>query len=72
MDMWEPYRLSTQHSPPNCRIVYDKFHVMQHAKKAMPEYRTQHTTSAGAGILLPLGGTGATVSRLYAYVARLR
>jgi hypothetical protein len=25
------------HGPPNCRIVYDKFHVLQHANKAADE-----------------------------------
>ena len=35
VDMWEPYRLSIEQWAPNCRIVYDKFHVMQHASKAV-------------------------------------
>jgi len=39
VDMWEPYRLSIEHWAPNCRIVYDKFHVMQHANKAIDEVR---------------------------------
>jgi transposase len=33
VDMWEPYRLSIEQHAPNCRIVYDKFHVMQHANQ---------------------------------------
>ena len=37
--MWEPYRLSIEQWAPNCRIVYDKFHVMQHANKAIDEVR---------------------------------
>ena len=39
VDMWEPYRLSIEQWAPNCRIVYDKFHIMQHANKAMDEVR---------------------------------
>jgi transposase len=39
VDMWEPYRLSIEQHAPNCRIVYDKFHVMQHANKAIDEVR---------------------------------
>jgi transposase len=39
VDMWEPYRLSIEHHAPNCRIVYDKFHVMQHANQAVDEVR---------------------------------
>lgn len=39
VDMWEPYRLSIQQWAPNCRIVYDKFHVMQHANQAIDEVR---------------------------------
>jgi hypothetical protein len=37
--MWEPYRLSIQQHAPNGRIVYDKFHVMQHANHAIDEVR---------------------------------
>ncbi len=39
VDMWEPYRLSIEQWAPQCRIVYDKFHVMQHANKAIDEVR---------------------------------
>lgn len=39
VDMWEPYRLSIEQWAPNCRIVYDKFHVMQHANRAIDEVR---------------------------------
>ena len=39
VDMWEPYRLSIEQWAPQCRIVYDKFHVMQHANKAVDEVR---------------------------------
>jgi transposase len=39
VDMWEPFRLSIEQWVPNCRIVYDKFHVMQHANRAIDEVR---------------------------------
>ena len=39
VDMWEPYRLSIEQHAPNWRIVYDKFHVMQHADQAIDEVR---------------------------------
>lgn len=39
VDMWEPYRLSLQQWAPDCRIVYDKFHVLQHANAAIDEVR---------------------------------
>src|SRR6202161_4401537 len=39
VDMWEPFRLSIEQWAPNCRIVYDKFHVMQHANQAVDEVR---------------------------------
>jgi transposase len=39
VDMWEPYRLSLQQWAPGCRIVYDKFHVLQHANAAIDEVR---------------------------------
>jgi transposase len=41
VDMWEPYRLSIEQWAPNCRIVYDKFHVLQHANAAVDEVRRQ-------------------------------
>ena len=39
VDMWEPYRLSIEQWAPQCRIVYDKFHIMRHANKAIEEVR---------------------------------
>ena len=39
VDMWEPYRLSIEQWTPKCRIIYDKFHIMQHANKAIDEVR---------------------------------
>jgi len=39
VDMHEPYRLSLERWVPQCRLVYDKFHVMQHANEAVSEVR---------------------------------
>jgi len=39
VDMWEPYRLSIEQWLPQCQIVYDKFHIMQHANDAVDEVR---------------------------------
>jgi transposase len=39
VDMWEPYRQSIEQWATNCGIVYDKFHIMQHAAAAVDEVR---------------------------------
>jgi transposase len=39
VDMWEPYRQSIEQGAPRCSIVYDKFHIMQHANRAIDEVR---------------------------------
>jgi transposase len=39
VDMWEPFRQSIEQWVPRCRIVYDKFHIMQHAGAAIDEVR---------------------------------
>ena len=39
VDMWEPYRLSIEQWAPQCQIIYDKFHIMQHANAAIDEVR---------------------------------
>jgi transposase len=39
LDMWAPYKLSIEEWAPRCKIVYDKFHIMQHANKAIDEVR---------------------------------
>jgi transposase len=41
VDMWEPYRLSIEQWAPDSKIVYDKFHIMQHANKAIDEVRRE-------------------------------
>jgi transposase len=39
VDMWEPFRLSIEEWAPQCKIVYDKFHIIQHANDAVDEVR---------------------------------
>ncbi len=39
VDRWEPYRLSIEEGAPQCRIIYDKFHILQHANGAVDEVR---------------------------------
>jgi transposase len=49
VDMWEPFRLSIEQWAPNCRIVYDKFHIMQHANRAIDEVRRADSFAKGLG-----------------------
>ena len=37
--MWRPSPIALSNGLVNCRIVYDKFHVLQHANKAIAEVR---------------------------------
>lgn len=39
VEMWEPFRLSIEQWAPSCRIVYDKFQILQHANAAIDEVR---------------------------------
>jgi transposase len=39
VDMWRPFTNSITQWAPNCRIVYDKFHILQHANQAIDEVR---------------------------------
>jgi len=50
VDMWKPYRLSIEQWAPNCRIVYDKFHIMQHANDAIDEVRREEFFRKGGRI----------------------
>ena len=47
VDMWKPFRLSIEQWAPNCRIVYDKFHVIQHANAAVDEVRREEFSRKG-------------------------
>ena len=39
VDMWEPFRQSLEQWVPQCQIIYDKFHILQHASAAVDEVR---------------------------------
>jgi len=39
VDMHEPFRLSLEEWAPQCRLIYDKFHIMQHANEAVSEVK---------------------------------
>ena len=39
VDMWQAFTNSIHEWAPRCRIIYDKFHVMQHANAAVDEVR---------------------------------
>jgi transposase len=39
LDMWKPFRQSLELWAPQCRIIYDKFHILQHAGQAVDEVR---------------------------------
>jgi transposase len=48
VDMWEPYRLSIEQWAPNCRIVYDKFHVMHTPTKPLTKCGGPSSSARGA------------------------
>src|SRR4051794_41810817 len=48
--MWEPYRQSIEQWAPRCCIVYDKFHIMQHANRAVDEVRRAEFFRKGGGM----------------------
>ena len=47
VDMWEPFRLSIEQWAPQCKIVYDKFHIIQHANDAVDEVRRAESFRKG-------------------------
>jgi transposase len=46
--MWEPFRQSIEQWLPQCRIVYDKFPIMQRAGAAVDEVRRAEFFRKGA------------------------
>jgi transposase len=50
MDMWEPYIASTQAHLPGAasKIVFDKFHIVQHANDAVDQVRRQENRALHA------------------------
>src|SRR5262249_57772981 len=49
VDMWEPFRQSLEQWVPQCQIIYDKFHILQHASAAVDEVRRGEGFCNGGG-----------------------
>lgn len=47
-DMWRAYRAAAQTVLPTATVVFDKFHVLQHASDALDDVRRQEFFRAGA------------------------
>lgn len=41
MDMWKPFRNSTQRNAPQAAILFDKFHILRHLGEALDKIRKQ-------------------------------
>jgi transposase len=41
MDMWKPFRHSTQAHAPNAAILFDKFHILRHLGEALDKVRKE-------------------------------
>jgi transposase len=39
MDMWKPFRQSTQRNAPQAAILFDKFHILRHLGEALDKIR---------------------------------
>jgi transposase len=50
LDMWVPFTTSVREWAARCRIVYDKFHVMQHANAAVDEVRRAEVFRKGGAV----------------------
>ena len=47
VDMWKPFRVSMEEWVPNCRIIFDKFHIIQRANVALDEVRRAEFSRKG-------------------------
>ena len=56
VDMWEPFRQSLEQWVPECRIIYDKFHILQHASQAVDEVRQAAFFREGGAARDPVRG----------------
>ena len=39
MDMWKPFRKSTNKNSPQAAILFDKFHILRHLGEALDKVR---------------------------------
>ena len=56
VDLWEPYRHSLEPWVPECRIIYDQFHILQHAGQAVDEVRRAEFFRKGGAARDLVGG----------------
>ena len=57
VDMWQAFTTSIHAWVPRCRILYDKFHVMQHANAAVDEVRRAEFFRKGGRVRQVVKGT---------------
>ena len=57
VDMWQAFTTSIHEWVPRCRIIYDKFHVMQHANAAVDEVRRAEFFRKGGRVRQVVKGT---------------
>jgi transposase len=50
VDRWEPFRLRIEEWVPEAKIIYDKFHILQHANEAVDEVRRAEFFRKGGGM----------------------
>jgi len=50
MDMWKPFRNSTQSRAPQAAILFDKFHVIKNANEAVDKVRRAEVRLGGQGV----------------------
>jgi transposase len=50
MDMWKPFRVSVEQWVPQCRIIFDKFHVLKRVNVAIDEVRRAEFFRKGGGM----------------------
>ena len=50
LDMWKPFRQSLEQWVPQCRIVYDRFHILRHAGEAVDEVRRAEFFRKGGAV----------------------
>ena len=50
MDMWKPFRSSTESQAPQAAILYDKFHILRHLNEALDKVRkSEYARLSGSG-----------------------
>jgi transposase len=55
MDMWKPFRVSTQRHAPKAVIMFDKFHIVKHLGDALDAWRMIQRRAAELGLRAKIG-----------------